>query len=115
MRSFSSMTNGNFPRITLLATHRDKVTESELPKMLEERHKQLKKIVLPQFKGQLIYCDEQLEKFIFTMNAKQPDKRDSDTANKIQKTITDQCPWEKANIPLTWHILDYRSRKIQMV
>ena len=112
MRSFSSEKNGDPPRIVLLATHRDLVKESTLPKILEERHKQLKAIVMPQFKKQLIYLDEKFEKFIFTMNAKQPEERDIHTANELRKVITGKSPWEKVKIPLRWHILDYRSRKI---
>ena len=51
---------------------------SELPTPLVDG---LKAIVLPQFKKQLIYCDAQLEKFIFTTNAKKPEDRDKKTAN----------------------------------
>ena len=112
MRSFISKTGGDPPRIVLLATHRDLVEEDMLPKLLQERHKQLKTIVLPQFKGQLIYCDEQLEDFIFTMNAKQPEKMDRETANIIRNIITKECPGEKVDVPIRWHLLDYRSRKV---
>ena len=49
MRSFISKTGGDPPRIVLLATHRDLVEEHVLPKLLQERHKQLKAIVFPQF------------------------------------------------------------------
>ena len=116
MRSFSSMKNEDTlkspPSILLLATHRDLVDASKLSELLEERHKQLKAIVLPQFEGQLIYCDEQLEKFIFTMNAKEPEERDRDIANKIRKVITEKCPGKDVKIPLRWHRLDDLSRKI---
>ena len=85
-----------------------------LPKLLEERQKQLKAIILPQFRDQLIYCDEQLEEFIFTMNAKEPEGKDTATANTIRKRITEVCSGEreKVKIPLRWHTLDHRSRKI---
>ena len=112
MRSFISKTGGDPPRIILLATHRDLVKEHVLPKLLQERHKQLKAIVLPQFKGQLIYCDERLDEFIFTMNAKQPEKMDRETANTIRKVITKECPGEKVDVPIRWHLLDHRSRKV---
>ena len=85
---------------------------SKLSKLLEERHKQLKAIALPQFEGQLIYCDEQLEKFIFTTNAKEPEERDRDIANTIQMVITEKCPGKDVKIPLRWHRLDDLSRKI---
>ena len=115
MRSFNSMKNEHLsrspPSFVLLATHRDMVKDA-LPKLLEERHQQLKAIVLPHFKKQLIYCDEHLEKFIFTMNAEKPEERDRKTANAIRKVITEKCPGEEVNIPIRWHNLDHQSRKI---
>ena len=112
MRSFGSNINGGSLRIVLLATHRDLVEACTLPQLLEEKHKQLKAIVLPQFKDQLIYCDEQLEEFIFTMNAKQPEKEDRETANVIRERVTQQCPGEEVKVPMRWYILDHRSKKI---
>ena len=123
MRSFSSKENGDPPNIVLLATHRDQVRlpnlleKSELPDQLEERkleewNQHLKPIVLPQFKGQLIYCDRQLEKFIFTMNAQKPEEKDKQTAKAIQKVITEKCLMVKEEIPIRWYFLDHRARKI---
>ena len=113
MRSFNSK---DFlkspPSILLLATHRDLVDASKLPELLEERHKQLKAIVLPQFEHHLIFCDEQMEKFIFTMNGKSPEGRDRETANAIRELITKQCLGEEANIPIRWHNLNHQSRRI---
>ena len=112
MRSFNFIKNEDHlrspPSILLLATHRDLVEGCELPKPLLDG---LKAIVLPHVKNQLIYCDEQLEKFIFTMNAKKPEDRDRKTANDIRKVITEKCPGEKVRIPIRWHNLDHQSRR----
>ena len=113
MRSFKSMKYEDClrssPNILLLATHRDHVEGGELPTPLVDG---LKAIVLPQFRKQLIYCDTQLEKFIFTMNAKKPEDRDRKTAEDIRKVITEECPGEEVKIPIRWHNLDHQSRKI---
>ena len=113
MRSFNSTKNEDHsrspPSILLLATHQDLVEGGELPTSLVDG---LKAIALPQFRKQLIYCDAQLEKFIFAMNAKKPEDRDRKTADDIRKVITDECPGEKVNIPIRWHSLDHQSRKI---
>ena len=111
MRSFRSKKNGDPPRIVLLATHRDKVKKRKLPKLLEKRHYELKAIVQSQFKHQLMYRNSYQE-FIFTMNAKQPEEIDRETANEIREKITQACPGEKTKIPLRWHMLDDRSRKV---
>ena len=112
MRSFNFIKNEDHlrspPSILLLATHRDLVEGGELPKPLLDG---LKAIVLPHFKNQLIYCDEQLEKFIFTMNAKKPKDRDRKTANDIREVITEKCPGKKVSIPIRWHNLDHQSRR----
>ena len=117
MRSFNFIKNEDHspitlrspPNILLLATHRDLVEGGELPTSLVDG---LKEIVLPQFREQLIYCDgEQLEKFIFTMNAKKPEDRDRNTANEIRKVITEECPGEKVSIPIRWYNLDHQSRR----
>ena len=117
MRSFNFIENEDHspiilrsaPSILLLATHRDLVEGGELPTSLVDG---LKAIALPQFRKQLIYCDAQLEKFIFTMNAKKPEDRDRNAANQIRKVITEECPGEKVNIPIRWYNLDHQSRRI---
>ena len=116
MRSFNFIKNEDHspitlrspPSILLLATHRDQVEGGELPTSLVDG---LKAIVLPQFRKQLIYCDAQLEKFIFPMNAKKPEDRDRNTANEIRKVITEECPGEKVSIPIRWYNLDHQSRR----
>ena len=117
MRSFNFIKNEDHsqiilrspPSILLLATHRDLVKGGELPTSLVDG---LKAIVLPQFRKQLIYCDAQLQKFIFTMNAKKPEDRDRNTANQIRKVITEECPGKKVSIPIRWYNLDHQSRKL---
>ena len=112
MRSFNFIKHKDHlrspPSILLLATHRDLVKEDEVPTSLVDG---LKAIVLPHFRKQLIYCDAQLEKFIFTLNAKEPEDRDRNTANQIRKVITEKCPCEKVNIPIRWYNLDHQSRR----
>ena len=117
MRSFNLIKNEDHspiilrspPSILLLATHRDLVEGGELPTSLVDG---LKAIVLPQFREQLIYCDTQLKKFIFPMNAKNPEDRDRKTADEIRREITEKCPWEKVTIPIRWYNLDHQSRRI---
>ena len=113
MRSFNSVKYEDplrhSPSILLLATHRDLVDGGELPSPLVNG---LKEIVLPQFMKQLIYCDAQLEKFIFTMNTKKPEERDKEVADDIRKVITEKFPGEEVKIPFRWYGLDHQSRRI---
>lgn len=114
LRSFSSKKNGEPPSIVLLATHQDMVEKGKLPELLEERHKQIKAIVIPHFKDQLIYYNDMQKKFIFTINAKHPDGEDKRTANAIRKVITEDFPGETLQIPIRWYILDHWARNISV-
>ena len=75
------------PRLLFLATHPDMVAEGELPTRLEALHKRLKKILLPQFKDQIVYCNKKGEEFIFTMNAAKPVKKDQECAEAIRRCL----------------------------
>ena len=113
MRSFNYIKNADHlripPNILVLATHQDLVEGGKLPTSLENG---LKAIVLPQFREQLIYCGTQLEKFIFTINAKNPEDRDRKTADEIRREITEKCCGERVKIPIRWYNLDHQSRRI---
>ena len=43
---------------------------------------------LPQFKDQIVYCNEKGKEFIFTMNAAKPVKKDHDYAEAIWRCLS---------------------------
>ena len=93
-------------RLLFLATHRDMVAEGELPGVLESLHKKLREILLPQFEDQIIYCDENMESFIFTMNAAKPVKKDRECAEAIRRCLSGKRDGSKVvNVPLRWYAL----------
>ena len=89
-------------------THRDMVPAGKLPGVLESLHKRLKKILLPQFKEQLIYCNEKAEDFIFTMNAAMPDDEDRKCGQAIRECLSKSEGREPVKVPLRWHSLYHR-------
>ena len=109
MRSLNAK-NPNIPpaKMLFLATHRDMVPAGELPGVLESLHKRLKKILLPQFKEQLIYCNEKAEDFIFTMNAAMPDDEDKKCGQAIRECLSKSEGREPMKVPLRWHSLYHR-------
>ena len=95
-------------KMLFLATHRDMVPAGKLPGVLESLHKRLRKILLPQFKEQLIYCNEEGEDFIFTMNAAQPDDEDRECGQAIRECLSKSEGREPVKVPLRWYSLYHR-------
>ena len=109
-RAMTSLTAKNkdipLPRLLFLATHPDMVAEGELPGKLEALHKRLKEILLPQFKDQIVYCNEKGKEFIFTMNAAKPVKKDRECAEAIRRCLSKEREGRKGvMVPLRWYAL----------
>ena len=109
MRSLNAK-NPDIPpaKMMFLATHRDMVPAGKLPGVLESLHKRMKKILLPQFKEQLIYCNEKAEDFIFTMNAAMPEDEDRKCGQAIRECLSKSEGKEPVKVPLRWHALYHR-------
>ena len=109
-RAMSSLTAKNPdippPRWLFLATHPDVVAAEELPGVLDTLHKRLRKILLPQFKEQIVFCDSTMEDFIFTMNAAKPAKKDKECAEAIRKCLSGKKEGRVVvQVPLRWYAL----------
>ena len=109
-RTMSSLTAKNtnipLPRMLFLATHRDMVADESLLGVLDSLHKRLKEILLPQFKDQIVFCDENMEDFIFTLNAKKPVKEDKECAEAVRRCLNGEKEEKKVvKVPLRWHAL----------
>ena len=98
------------PRWLFLATHRDMVAVDKLPGVLDTLHKKLREILLPKFKDQIIFCNEEGEDFIFTMNAAKPEKKDKECAEAIRKCLSGDREGRRVvvKVPLRWQALYYK-------
>ena len=107
MRSLNAK-NPKIPpsKMLFLATHRDMVPDKELPGVLKHLHKRLKKILLPEFKEQLIFCDQEGEDFIFTLNAAKPEDKDRECGQAIRECLSkSEEGREPVKVPLRWYTL----------
>ena len=107
MRSLNAK-NPKIPpsKMMFLATHRDMVPDNELPGVLKHLHKRLKKILLPEFKEQLIFCDSTGKDFIFTLNAKIPEDKDRECGQAIRECLSkSEEGREPVKVPLRWYHL----------
>ena len=109
MHTFTSKKKGPPPMLLFLGTHRDKSHECDT-ETVEDKNKQLKKLIPAKFEGQII--SESREKLLFELNALNPDDTDKKTAEKVRRYITEQCPAVEVEIPLRWHILEEKLRSI---
>ena len=101
------------PRMLLLATHRDMVVEESLPGVLDSLHKRLRKILLPHFREQIVFCDETMKDFIFTINAKKPEPKDRKCADAIRRCLSGKKEGSKTvKVPLRWHALHQKLKQI---
>ena len=95
-------------KMLFLATHRDMVPAGKLPGVLESLQERMRKILLPQFKDQIIYCNKTRKDFIFTMNAAQPDDVDRECGKAIRECLSKSEGREPVKVPLRWHSLYHR-------
>ena len=101
------------PRMLFLATHRDMVVEESLPGVLDSLHKRLKEILLPYFQEQIVFCDENMEDFIFTINAKKPEPKDRECAEAVRRCLSGKKEGSKTvKVPLRWHALHQKLKEI---
>ena len=108
VRTMQSLNNKNpdIPpaKMLFLATHRDMVAQEKLPGVLDTLHKRLRKILLPQFREQLIFHKE--EDFVFTLNASKPEKEDKECAESIRECLSEVGErGSEVKVPLRWYVL----------
>ena len=106
MRSLSAK-NPHIPpsKMLFLATHRDMVPYEKLPGVLESLQERMRKILLPRFKEQIIFCNEKAEDFIFTMNAAKPEDEDRECGKAIRECLSKSEGKEPVKVPMRWHTL----------
>ena len=94
------------PRMLFLATHRDMVMEESLPGVLDSLHKRLREILLPHFQEQIVFRDESMQEFIFTINAKKPEPKDRECAEAVRRCLSGKKEGSKTvKVPLRWYAL----------
>ena len=113
MKSFRSQKGqSNFPtRIVIIGTHRDK--EDECTETRQEKNDELRKMLLPDFDGEVIYCNENMKEFIFPLNAKYPKEEEHAVAEQLRTLIIKYCmPRSPDKIPLHWYALELKLQEI---
>ena len=109
MNTFTSKTKGPLCKLLFLGTHRDKAHQC-LPETIAHKNERLRKIIPAKFEKQIICLDK--KKLIFEMNALNPDDTDRKTAGLVRSYIMEQCPVKEVEIPMRWHALEEKLRRL---
>ena len=88
-------------KIIVVGTHRDLASDcDETPKQKNEK---FATIASPNFKDDVVYCNEGLEEIVFQLNTKNPDSDDKNEARKIRTCIEKGA--KQHEIPIWWFVL----------
>ena len=112
MRSFNSKCKEHPPKIIILGTHRDMISDDNLALVLETIKQSFETILLPEFKDQLIFCNGSLTDFVFAINAKTPTDEDKIKIKSIRECLTESTTGRRVKVPLRWHKLERKLKEI---
>ena len=90
-------------RIMIVGTHRDKEGECTTETRAEKNEK-LASLLLPEFKDEVTYSAD--KKFIFAVNAKDPQSEDKDLAKRVQRLVLSDCAPNPVKVPVRYYCLE---------
>ena len=105
LHTHRSSSKGKSCRIMIVGTHRDMEDECTTEKR-KEKERKLLNLLLPTFKKEVVYCKSCSKKFIFPLNAKNPESQDHALVEKIQDLVTTECSPEPVKVPLHYFALE---------
>ena len=92
-------------RIMIVGTHLDLEHECK-GETREEKERKLMKLLKPEFRKKAVYYDLSTKKYIFPLNAKNPQSEDKILIKSIQDIVTTECSPEPVNVPLQYFALE---------
>ena len=87
----------------IVGTHRD--MEDKCAEEREEKERKLLELLRP-FKSEVVCSKPRPKKFIFPLNAKNPESQDDTLVEKIQDLVTTECSPEPVRVPLHYFALE---------
>ena len=92
-------------KIMIVGTHRD-VEHQCKGETREEKERKLTKCLKPAFRKEALYYHLSTKKYIFPLNAKNPESADKALVEKIQDIVTTECSPDPVNVPLQYFALE---------
>ena len=100
--------SGCHPQIIVVGTHADKMSKSELQKVLKQTNEKILKILLSSIlREQIVYSNSTLNEVVFPVNAADPGSREEDIVENICEIVLgNKSIIKSAKIPLKWFGLE---------
>ena len=108
MHSHGASSSGCLPQIVVVGTHADKMSKSDLHKMLQQANQKLLNILLSSYlREQIVYSNPDLNEVVFPVNAADPGSLEEDTVKKIcENVLGNKSIIKSTKIPLQWFGLE---------
>ena len=95
---------GKGTKVAFIGTHRD--LEADCAETREQKEKQLAQMIPPSLRPHVLRCGENMDKFIFDVNAKKPEDVDKGRLAELRGQLVDHSPAEWQEIPTSYYAID---------
>ena len=92
-------------KVAFIGTHRDVEGECK-EETRAQKEKKIEGMIPPSLRPHVLRCGEKMEKFIFALNAKDPDVHDEDTLEELRRQLVDNSQAEWKEIPTSYYAID---------
>ena len=92
-------------KVAFIGTHRDLEADCT-EETRDQKEKKLQEMVTPLLRPHVLRCGEKMDKFIFALNAKEPEDIDEDTLAQLRVQLLENSPAEWKDIPTSFYAID---------
>lgn len=95
----------NTTKYAFIGTHRDEETHCT-DETRADKEKKIEAMIPPSLRPHVLRYGEEMDKFIFAVNSKNPEKIDRDTIAQLRGELVDKSPAEWKEIPTSFYAID---------
>ena len=92
-------------KVAFIGTHKD-LEAGCTEETRAQKEKKIESMIPPSLRPHVLRCGEQMEKFIFALNAKHPDDLDKGTLKELRRQLVDNSQAKWKEIPTSYYAID---------
>ena len=92
-------------KVAFIGTHRDLEADCT-EETRDQKEKKLQEMVTPLLRPHVLRCGEKMDKFIFALNAKEPEDVDEESLEQLRVQLLENSPAEWKEIPTSYYAID---------
>ena len=92
-------------KVAFIGTHKDLEADCT-EETRAQKEKKIESMIPPSLRPHVLRCGEQMEKFIFALNAKHPDDVDKGTLEELRRQLVDNSQAKWKEIPTSYYAID---------